>query len=416
MLSVLCSVFVVVLGDLLLGTAPEFAGLLPELLQMMGYTPDPASCWLLGRPFVLGLLSLLVLLPLSSMRSMEKLAIVNIIGVASNGLFAGLMLALAASAAANGHLQPPRLLPDLSQIGPSPLLVAITLASVVPVLLNCDVCHQSLHPLMPLLKPYSVGRMQRLVATALGICNILYFTVALCSGLVFGDALDADVLTNVSVAAMGPLIGPAAAVTMAVVVRVGYLCSIVGSYVLLCYPLRQCIGDMMLPGGQQAMQRHWTVLTVLLVGSVYVIACYLPSIWGALALIGATASTVQAFIIPGLVMLAVDWQASIKAAAVPSDRAQQQQEQADSTRAPLLSSTADEAAVAVQAPCSAVVKVLRQATAVFVILLGVLLFANGVADSLWDALHPSLDDKASSSNALAEGHLMDVFRLALRPM
>lgn len=81
--------------------------------------------------------------------------------------------------------------------------------------------------------------MQRLVAVALATCNTLYITIILCSGLVFGQALEADVLSNVNRAAMAPLIGPAAAGTMAAVVRIGYLLSLVGSYVLLCYPMRQ---------------------------------------------------------------------------------------------------------------------------------------------------------------------------------
>lgn len=75
-----------------------------------------------------------------------------LVGVASNGVFAGLMLALAAGAASNGVLQPPPLLPDWSELGNTPMLAAVAIATVVPVLLNCDVCHQSLHPLMPLLQ------------------------------------------------------------------------------------------------------------------------------------------------------------------------------------------------------------------------------------------------------------------------
>jgi amino acid permease len=398
-------VFVVVFGDLLLGTAPEYAGLLPELLRMLGAAPEPASCWWLGRPFVLGMLSLLVLLPLASMRSMEKLAVVNIIGVASNGLFAGLMLVLAGSAAALALLKPPQLLPNLSELGSSPVLIAIALASIMPVLLNCNVCHQSLHPLLPLLKPYSVARMQRLVATALCVCNVLYFTVTTCAGLVFGDALDADVLANITVAAMGPLIGPAAAVVMSFTVRVGYLLSIVGSYVLLCYPLRQCIGDMMLPGGQRAVQQHWTTLTVLLVGSVFAIACYLPSIWGALALIGATASTVQAFIVPGLVILAVDRIESTKAATAAAAG------RLDSACVPLLNASVGGAAPGTK-PGSAAAKLLRQVTAVFVIVLGVGLFANSIVDNLWDYIYPSADDRSSSDG---QG-LMHVYRKVLRPL
>jgi hypothetical protein len=88
--------------------------------------------------------------------------------------------------------------------------------------------------------------MQRLVAVALATCNTVYIIVIICSGLVFGADLEADVLANVNSAAMAPLIGPAAARVMAALVRVGYLLSLIGSYVLLCYPLRQ-VG--LLPAG-----------------------------------------------------------------------------------------------------------------------------------------------------------------------
>lgn len=68
-------VFVVVLGDILVGTAPEFGGLLPEWTGR-----SPADCIWLRRDVILAAVSLLVLLPLAAMRSMEKLAVVNIIG------------------------------------------------------------------------------------------------------------------------------------------------------------------------------------------------------------------------------------------------------------------------------------------------------------------------------------------------
>jgi hypothetical protein len=74
------------------------------------------------------------------------------VGVASNGVFAGLMLALAAGAYSNGVIQSTPLFPDWSELGSTPITAAVAIAIVVPVLLNCDVCHQSLHPLMPLLQ------------------------------------------------------------------------------------------------------------------------------------------------------------------------------------------------------------------------------------------------------------------------
>jgi len=68
-------VFVVVLGDILIGSAPEYGGLLPEWTGI-----SPAECFWLRRDVVLGITSVAVLLPLAAMRSMERLAVVNIIG------------------------------------------------------------------------------------------------------------------------------------------------------------------------------------------------------------------------------------------------------------------------------------------------------------------------------------------------
>eukprot|EP00879_Flechtneria_rotunda_P009883 GHRR01010335.1.p1 GENE.GHRR01010335.1~~GHRR01010335.1.p1 ORF type:complete len:668 (+),score=196.20 GHRR01010335.1:198-2201(+) len=424
-------VFVVIIGDILLGTEPEYAGILQELLRAVGV--QPASCWFLDRPVVLGMLSLVVLLPLSSMRSMKKLAVVNIIGVACNGLFAGLMLALTAGAAAKGLLKPPQLIPDWSQLGSTPIFVAMSVATIIPVLLNCDVCHQSLHPLIPLLKPYSVPRMQRLAAAALCICNILYFIVALCGGLVFGESLEDDVLTNVNAAAMGPLIGPAAAVTMSSTVRIGYLLSIIGSYVLLNYPLRQCIGDMLLPGGQQTVQQYWHLLTFVIVGSIYGIGCYLPSIWGALALVGSTASTVQAFIIPGLVVLSVERQAAVQArhTVLVNSRQQQQQQlgsysDGSALHAPLLhnlgqhingmsTSMSPTGVTRAALHCSWWRRLLRQAIAVLVVLLGVALFANSVFNVVWASLHTKAEGAAVTTSAAAAA-AADGFRQAVHPV
>jgi hypothetical protein len=107
--------------------------------------------------------------------------------------------------------------------------------SALPLL--CTPCTRPLRAPPP--QPYSVARMQRLVGLALAICNAVYMTVTICSGLVFGAALAPDVLSNVTTAAMAPLIGPRAAAAASACVRLGYLLSLIGSFVLLCYPLRQ---------------------------------------------------------------------------------------------------------------------------------------------------------------------------------
>lgn len=200
----------------------------------------------------------------------------------------------------------------------------------------------------------------------------------------------------------------------------------------------QCLADQFLPGGQATVKKHWMLITTLIVASAGAIGCYLPSIWGALALVGATTSTVQAFIIPGLVILSVERAAArglAVAAAARADRrangntafvTQGEMEQGLST--PLLAGAGDAgtdvsagesiagaaagstprrsrhavsrfescpAAALAQpsfkvdrAPQPAWLCALRQAVAVFAIVVGVGLFANSVLEALWRYAHP----------------------------
>jgi hypothetical protein len=41
--------------------------------------------------------------------------------------------------------------------------VAMQMAAIIPVILNSDICHQSIHPLVPYLKPYTRRRMSGVV-------------------------------------------------------------------------------------------------------------------------------------------------------------------------------------------------------------------------------------------------------------
>jgi hypothetical protein len=78
------------------------------------------------------------------------------------------------------------------------------------------------------------------VATALGLCTLVYVLVSLTSIATWGDTLSTNVLNNLSVAAMSPLIGRVAATVVALVVRLSYFVSIIGSFVFTLHPLRIC--------------------------------------------------------------------------------------------------------------------------------------------------------------------------------
>jgi hypothetical protein len=90
---------------------------------------------------------------------MDKLAALNAAGVAATVLLAVVSAALAATAAASGRAHPIPMLPQWDALGHTQGEQWEALADAIPVILACYVAHQSLHPLMPLLKPYSQQRM-----------------------------------------------------------------------------------------------------------------------------------------------------------------------------------------------------------------------------------------------------------------
>jgi hypothetical protein len=203
----------------------------------------------------------------------------------------------------------------------------------------------------------------------------------------------------------------------------------------------QCLGDQFLPGGQATVKKHWLLITAILVVSAGAIGCYLPTIWGALALVGATTSTVQAFIIPGLVIMSVERAAAkaiAAAAAAPASRAngtaawaaQSEAEQrlsmplladagdADAAAAaaathshvdarrgrsshasrfgpPAVAAAASEALFKVdRAPQPVWLCVMRRVVAAFAVAVGVGLFLNSVLEALWRYAHPHAEGTA----------------------
>lgn len=143
-------------------------------------------------------------------------------------------------------------------------------------------------------------------------------------------------------------------------------------------------------------------LTTLLVVSCAAIGAYLPSIWGALALVGATASTMQAFIIPGLIVLAVE-RASAKAADDGNE---------DGLAAPLLAARRGSGAAAA-APSTrtqhAGQRLLRQVAAVSCLLIGVGLFGNSVVGAFANVWHPRSEDEPGTD-------LIALYRRLLAPL
>lgn len=206
---------------------------------------------------------------------------------------------------------------------------------------------QNVHPIMPMLHPYTPRRMLRVLGASFSAGAFFFWLLAFASALAFGPGLQVNVLSNMSAQSMAPLVGPAAAFAMNLLVRGGFLVSLLGSFLLFMYPLRtsaaEVVADvasarqpparggssahepLLLPaasgggggGGDAAgaagggvdaaavVERFFNALTFVLLLAVVACAVLVPNIWQALSLIGNVASTVEAFIVPGIIVLAL---------------------------------------------------------------------------------------------------------------
>ncbi|WIA17082.1 hypothetical protein OEZ85_013981 [Tetradesmus obliquus] len=146
-------VYLVVIRDLLLGSPPHCNGLLCELLGL-----DPSGA-LADPRLVIAAVALLICAPLLLLRSMDSLAFLNVVGLAAVVLLAAVAALLGATAVADGVAHGIPMLPQWQLLGPDKAAQLETLAGVLPVILASYVMHQNLHPAMPLLRPYSPGRI-----------------------------------------------------------------------------------------------------------------------------------------------------------------------------------------------------------------------------------------------------------------
>lgn len=289
-------VYLVVIGDILVGNAPDYGGLLCELTHM-----QPSHVWWMHRRVILGILSLCVLGPLVSLNSMALLAPVNIIGMFSTALFGVLSIVLAGEALRNGQASKIYWFPDWESMGQTKFVVGLTFASVIPIILGADVCHQSLPPLIPLLKPYSEARMNKLIGVALLSCNVIYMTTSVCSWIAFGDQLSDDVLNNFTTEAMSAVVGLVLAQILAAILRLGFLSALIGSFVLLMWPMREALLELWYGRSEAAAPKRAVAFALLLL--TYLAAVGVHSIFFALSLVGSTSATLVGFIFPALLML-----------------------------------------------------------------------------------------------------------------
>ena len=116
----------VIIADVLVGSPPEYGGMLPA---MLGRHDNP---WWLARPAVLAALLVAVVLPALVPRTLKAVAKLSSFSVCMLFLLASAISSLAVVAVARGQVAPGvRLLPDAGTMGGTPLGILTSVLTVV---------------------------------------------------------------------------------------------------------------------------------------------------------------------------------------------------------------------------------------------------------------------------------------------
>ncbi|KAG1677826.1 hypothetical protein FOA52_008590 [Chlamydomonas sp. UWO 241] len=296
--------YVTVIGDVLLGDL-EHPGMVVELLKWLDL-PEALQAALLHRPTFIALLMVTAIAPVSLRRSMASLSSLNAIGLcALCGLF-GAMTWLLVAAVSSGAAHALPAWPDLDGLAEmstgSPVLAALSLLAVV---LTADGCHLNVMPLAGMMEPaFSPRGLDSITGTALSLVTFFYIAFSGAAYMVFGEDLQADVLQNLSPAAMRPLIGHGNAIAVAYSVRIAYAVSLLGNTALNNFPLRAALFDVLFAGDDAVCDKHFVVVTLGVLALVYVLSVSVTSVWKVVGMVGGLTSTGVCYLFPALLIFA----------------------------------------------------------------------------------------------------------------
>jgi len=293
--------YMVIFGDLLVGSAPSYDGLVTTWAGLSGSSDIP---WFLHRPTVVGAVCVVCLFPTLCLRSLERLAAASFVKVLVTGVFALVTVVTTALAAGSGGLPGSRLWPDMEALRADPLAAAARIVAVVPVVLTAYSCHFNIHPVMHELENFTETRMSWVVRSALGGSSLIFCFIGIAGYLSFGADVEADVLQNYSASYLAPLYGDTLGYAMDVILKVGYFVLLVCTYPLLNWPFRENILELAGLHSNMMSTTRFAILAACLLFFVYIIAMSIPTLWTALSLMGSTSAVMIIFVFPGIIQYA----------------------------------------------------------------------------------------------------------------
>ncbi|XP_074561443.1 amino acid transporter AVT6B-like isoform X1 [Curcuma longa] len=281
------TVYMIIIGDVLSGTSASGAHHFGLLEGWFGVH------WWNSRALVLLVTTVAIFAPLTCFKRVDSLRITSTASVALAVFFVVITAGIAIFKLADGTIQMPKLFPHLTDL-PS----ILRLFTVVPVIATSYICHYNVHSIDNEL--HRSTQIHRVVRISLTLCSAIYITTSFFAFLLFGESTLDDVLAN-----FDSDIGIPYGSILNDAVRVSYSLHVMLVFPVIFFSLRLNLDGLLFHNGTPLASdnRRFASITILLLAVIYLAANFVPSIWDAFQITGATAVVCIGFIFPASIIL-----------------------------------------------------------------------------------------------------------------
>lgn len=281
-------VYLIIIGDVMSGSTSSGVHHSGVLEEWAG-----GSLWWNSRLSVMFCTTLFILIPLVSFKHVDSLRLSSALSVALAVMFVIVMAVITIAKMAIGHVNMPRLFPQIESQES-----ILELFAVVPVVVTAYICHQSVHPVINELENPSDAH--GVVRTSLALCTSIYVAMSMFGYMLFGDSTMQDVLSN-----FDTNLGVPYSSVLCDIVRVGYALHLVLVFPLLHFTLRLNLDGLLFPASVPLSMdnRRFISITAGIITLIFFGAYLIPNIYVAFQFTGATAAVCLGFIFPGIVCL-----------------------------------------------------------------------------------------------------------------
>ncbi|XP_021813365.1 amino acid transporter AVT6E [Prunus avium] len=235
------------------------------------------------------------LAPLCALDKIDSLSLTSAASVALAVVFVVVACGIAFIKLVEGKIESPRMTPDFGSTK-----AILDLLVVIPIMTNAYVCHFNVQPIYNELEGPSPQKMNRVGRITTVLCVVIYSLTAIAGYLLFGKDTESDILTN-----FDKDLGIRFSSALNYIVRVGYIFHLLLVFPVVHFSLRQTVDALVFEGSPPLTEsrKRCFILTLVLLGLIYLGSTVIPNIWTAFKFTGATTAVSLGFIFPSLIAL-----------------------------------------------------------------------------------------------------------------